>query len=162
MERNYTLTIKIDELSEGSASPIADDKGSATPGTQQQGLLNKDQAKMFATGFAAYKTVKSFAVQSINYEVSLVSLKTGSQELQERANFTNQVIQKGVGIMETVAAGALIGGLPGALIGLAVGTAHTLIDIGQKQNTINLQNSLESETLQRNIIRAGARGSRNE
>ena len=158
MERNYTLTIKAENLTGARTSPIAGDNNAE----QGQGLLSKEQAKVFAKGMAAYHTVKSFATQTINYRVSTVSLRTGSNELQQRAEFINDVVQKGVGIIETIGAGALVGGLPGAAVGLAVGTLHTAIGFMQNQDRIDKQYALEQETIQRNFIRAGARGSRYE
>ena len=162
MEREYTLTIKAENLTADNKSPIASDGMSGAGSTESKGLLTKEGAAAFAVGFAAYKTVKSFATQVINYKVSTVSLRTGSNELQQRADFINEVAQKGLGILETTTAGALVGGLPGALVGLAIGSLHTAVGFIQNQDKINLQYELEQETIQRNIIRAGARGSRYE
>lgn len=160
MKREYTLTIKAQGLQKETTSPIASPNGGSGTQEESSGLLSKDGAKAFMKGFAAYKTVKSFVTQAVNYEVSIVSLQTGSQELQQKAEFINSVVQQGVGILETVGAGALVGGLPGALIGLTLGTMHTVIGYAQKANTLNLQNALEVQSIERNYIRAGALGSR--
>ena len=158
-ERNYSITIKYKAPS--SESPIAgDNKESDTE--KGKGLLSKQGAKTFATAMVAYGKVKSFATQIINHEVSMVELRTGSREMQDRANFTNEMIQKGVGILESVGTGALVGGLPGALVGLTLSAMHTAIAYQQKQETINLQRTIENVSLQQNFIRAGAKGSRSE
>lgn len=156
-ERNYTITIKANGLVEDE-SPIAGNKKSDSENTR--GLLSKEGAKAFAKGMVAYGTVKSFATQIINHEVSLVELRTGSNELQIRANFINERVQNAVGVLETAVTGALVGGGVGAIVGLALGTAHKLISYGQRQQTLDLQRSLENETIQRNYIRAGAKGYR--
>ena len=159
----YVITL-IDNTSSGSDSAVA---GSSTPsaGTTAQnadsgGLLSKEGARAFGQGMVAYHGLKAFAVQQLNHEVSLVELRTGSREMQDRANFQTQLFQKGVGILETTAPGALVGGLYGALIGLGLSTAHTFIDYANKQDTINTARQAESVSLEMQRIRAGALGSR--
>jgi hypothetical protein len=144
-----------------SKSPVAGDEKS-TDTEKGQGLLSKDGAKKFAQGMVAYKTVKSFATQIINHEVSMVELRTGSKELQERANFTNQLVQQGVGILESMVAGAMVGGIVGAVVGTALSVTHTAIGYAQAQNRIDTQRTLENNSIQMNYIRAGARGSRGD
>lgn len=152
----YTIIIKSDGGG-NSESPVAGDKSDSG---KSGGLLSKEGAKTFAKGMVAYRAVKSFVVPAINHEVSLVQLRTGSNELQERANFISDVVQKGVSAAESIAVGALVGGLPGAIVGLVASTAHTLIGYSQKQERLNLERNLENESLRRNIVRAGASNSR--
>ena len=142
-------------------SPIAgDNKASDTEKTK--GLLNKEQAKQFAAGMVAYRQVKSFATQILNHKVSTVQLRRGSNELQERANFMNQLAQKGVGVLEGALTGAMIGGGIGAIVGVTLSVAHTAIGVAQAQQTLELQNTLENVGLNMNYIRAGASGSRSK
>lgn len=156
--RNYTITIKADSLSSGNKSPIAgDNKGTDK---EKSGLLSKEGAKAFGKAMVAYSTVKSFATQVINHEVSMVQLRTGSNELQQRANFANQMIQKGVGILEGGVAGALVGGLPGFIVGTGLSLLHTMISYGQKQQELDTQRTVENQSIQMNYVRAGASGSR--
>lgn len=155
----YTIVIKNETSS--NTSPIAKNSGSAGSVTKpEKTSISKEGAKAFGKTMVAYGTVKSFALQSVNHEVSLVQLRTGSNELQGRANFTNSVVQKVVGIGESMVAGAMIGGIPGAIVGLALSTAHTLIGYAQNQDRINTEKTVESVGLQMNILRAGASGSR--
>lgn len=171
--RNYTITLKIDgSAGEGGTSTAV--AGASTPsssatassasvgggGGGKSGVLSKEGAKAFMKAMTAYHTVKSFAVQQINYTTSIVELRTGSREMQQRAQFQNQIAQKGVGILEMGVAGALIGGLPGAVLGLTLSTAHTVIGYTQKQNTLELQETLENRSLEMLRIRAGSYGSR--
>ena len=163
--REYSITIHIDgevastgtsEAVAGASTPssTATAKASATKGattTSPAGIMK---------AMTAYHTLKAFAVQEINYQVSTVELRTGSKDLQEKANFTNQIIQKGISILETTAVGAVMGGLPGALAGLALSTAHTAIGYAQRQSTLNLQESLENRSIEMMRIRAGSLGSR--
>ena len=160
-QRNYTITIKTDKLSGGGNDAIA---GSSTESEKESakssGLLTKEGAKAFGKGLVAYRAVKSFATQVINHEVSMVQLRTGSNELQQRANFQNQLIQQGVGIIEGAVAGALVGGLPGFIIGTATSLLNTMVSYGQAQNRLDTQNALEGASISLNKIRAGVNGSR--
>lgn len=158
--RNYTITIKTDSLSSGNKSPIAGDNKGTDKEKSGGGLLSKDAAKAFGKAMVAYSTVKSFATQIVNHEVSMVQLRTGSNELQERANFTNQMIQKGVGILEGGVTGALVGGLPGFLIGTTLSLMHSVIGYGQAVNRLNTERTLENQSIMMNFVRAGAKGSR--
>ena len=157
--RNYTITIKADSLSGGKKKAVAgNDKDSDTE--NRKGLLSKEGAKAYAKGLVAYHTVKSFATQIVNHEVSMVQLRTGSNELQERANFTNQTIQKGIGVLEAGITGAMVGGLPGFLIGTTLSLVHTITGYVQAQDRINTARTLENVGIDMNYIRAGASGSR--
>lgn len=156
---NYTITLKTDNLTGGTSAISGESSVSDT--AKGNGLLSKEGAKAFATGMVAYRTVKSFATQIINHEVSLVELRTGSRELQQRTSFYNEIAQKGVGILEKTMMGAFVGGGVGAFIGLMLGTTHEIIGYAQNQQRIDTERNLENQSLQRQYIRAGARGSRN-
>ena len=152
----YTIIIKRDSV-RSNESPIAG--GSGEEG-QSKGFLSKEGAKSFMKGVMAYKKVKGFAVQVANHEVSLVQLRTGSNELQQRADFINDVVQKGVGALESVAIGAAVGGLPGAIVGLVSSGVSYAIQVQQRKERLNLESDIEKESIQRNLIRAGASNSR--
>lgn len=146
----------------GTTSAVA---GSKTPSPKKSiedtgGILSKDGAKNYLAGMVAWRTVKPYLTQVINHEVSLVELKTGSRELQDRANFVNQMVQRSVNSLEMVATGALVGGGAGALVGLATSLVHTGISYMQAQNKIELQKTLENRSLEMQVIRASSFGSR--
>jgi tetrahydromethanopterin S-methyltransferase subunit G len=157
--RNYTITIKADKLSSGGGSPIAGDKKESDT-KKSGGILTKEGAKAFASTMVAYHTVKSFATQVVNHEISMVQLRTGSNELQARVSFINQMTQQGLGILEGTVTGLMVGSLPGMVVGLALSTMHSLVSYTQKVDELNTRRSLENESLHMNYIRAGASGSR--
>lgn len=163
--KSYEITIKLDNSGggRGAHEAISGTTAPSPSATASSGQASQGGGGSLKTALGAvfsYATVKSFATQQINYSVSLTGLRTGSNELQQKASFYNQIIQKGVGAAETVAAGAAAGGWVGAVIGLGVSTAHTLIGFSQAQNTINLNRTLENRSLEMTRIRAGAQGSR--
>lgn len=159
MDRQYVIRIE-NATAQSSKSPIAGDT-SESDTQKSKGLLSKDAAKAFVGGMVAYKTVKSFASQVISHNVSMVQLRTGSNELQQRANFQLQVGQRALSMLETgLMAGLVTGNVVGFLAGVTISGAQQLIQWGQNQNRIDTQRALENQTIQRNYIRAGAHGSR--
>ena len=157
-ERNYTITIKYKDV-KSSRSPIAGDNAESDT-NKGKGLLSKEDAKVFGKAMVAYGVVKSYATQIVNHEVSMVELRTGSKELQERANFANQVGQQAVSIVETTATSAMVGGWVGAIVGFVMSLGHTVLGYVQNQNRIDTAKSIENRSIQFNYIRAGANGSR--
>ena len=170
-DRNYTITLKIEgSTNAGASSAVA---GSSTQSQKQAvadninipeshpGLLQNGNARLaLATSLVAWNTIKPYITQQINYRVSLVELKTGSREMQEKANFFNQTIQKGVGLAESIGVGSLLGGAPGAVVGAAVDATRSIISYYQKVNMLNLQDTLESRSTELQRIRAASLGSR--
>lgn len=159
MAKSYKLIIELGSgNSQGATEAVAG--VNAPSASASADSSNSVFDKKYLTGMFAYHTIKSFAVQQINYQVSTTALRTGSNELQQRASFYNQLAQKGVGVLESTIIGFKMGRLPGALLGLSLSTAHTLIGYEQNQNTINMQKVLENRSLELTRIRAGAQGSR--
>lgn len=159
---NYTLTIKL----------VTDDKQQTAKEVGGAGGINSDttggevsqeQDKTASTllkKVVGYGTIKSFANQAITHYVSTVQLRTGSNEAQQRANFTYSLAQQGLGIAETIAAGAFAGGGIGAAIGAVMSVAHTAISWQQKQNVLDMQRNLEFTSQNYGAQRATYSGSR--
>ena len=121
-----------------------------------------DEAKQAITKTAAvYHTVKSFVDNEIAYQTSTVTLRTGSNRMQEEAQLRYKIYQKAGGVIESFGMGLLIGGLPGAALGLLTSGAREVISISQRQNTLNLERALEDTSIQMASIRAGINNSRN-
>lgn len=164
MERHYKITLEsnINSGEPGANSAFA--KNSTQSSTQQAHQqkagagITKGNLKLMG----AYHTVKSFAVQQINHEVSLVELRTGSKDAQDHASFYNNLVQTGLGIAESVAVGAYVGSLPGAIAGLLLSTGHKVLSYANANETLQIQRQIENRSLHAQYIRAGAQGSRSE
>ena len=160
-DRHYTITIKNDTSSSSSSSSIAGDKKANS--IKDAILNNKDLSTKAAIGIA-YAAVKSVATTVASHEISLIQLRKGSNEQQQRANFIYQQINKGVGILEATAAGAMVGGVYGAAFAFVSSLATTLVSTGieyaKNADRIQTERNLENASLQMNYIRAGAKGSR--
>ena len=158
MENNVYKFIITDETQESQNSPIA---GQTPSASSSPSTNNKNVSRGQLSGLVAYHKIKPFVMQGINNEVAKVQLRTGSNRLQEKASFINQVAQTAFNFVEGVAIGAKVGGVPGAVVGAVLSTAHTLITYVNNQSVIDLQRSVEQEGLYLNYVRAGAQGSRN-
>lgn len=153
MENNsYVITIK-NETSRKKKNPVAGNNSEATENGGAQ--AENDRKAAIAKGLVVYHTAKSFVNQVVSHNVSTVSLRTGSEELQEKISFAYEIGQKAFGFVESVAIGALVGNVPGAVIGGVLSAAHTAISYAQKAETISLQRSVESMSLRNMQIRAG-------
>ena len=111
-------------------------------------------------GLVAFNLAKPWINQVASHEISMVELRTGSKEAQQKAQFAYNIANQVGGFVGSILTGYAVGNLPGAIIGALTNVGHTLISLDQRERTINLQRSLESRTLQMNYVRAGAGGSR--
>ncbi len=122
-----------------------------TPSTEQQ------RDKSSVVGYIAYKKyVAPFVKQGIQYSISTVGLRTGNMERQQRIQSAYDIGSQIVGIGESIAMGAMVGGLPGAVVGAVMSTATTLIGVAQKQNTLNINHALENQQISMLNARSGA------
>ncbi len=135
-------------------NPIAGDNNQSkqtTPSIEQQ------RDKSSVVGYIAYKKyVAPFVKQGIQYSISTVGLKTGNMERQQRMQSAYDIGSQVVGIGESIAMGAMVGGLPGAVVGAVMSTATTLIGVAQKQNTLNINQALENQQISMLNARSGA------
>ena len=118
----------------------------------------KDIARpIFATVALAKKIVQPMIAQQVN----TVSLRTGSEEYQQRQQLIYDVASRGFSVAESVAAGALLGGgVPGAVIGFVAGLGMQGLQLITQTATMQLKQNEESVNISLANIRAGARGSR--
>ena len=161
----YKIEIELKgSVTSSKESPIAGQEPQSTSATANATNTSGGEgvSKGKLSALVAYRQIKPFVAQALSNEVGKVGLKTGSNRLQEKANFTHEVATKVWNFGESVAMGAYFGGLPGAIVGAVVSTAHTLITYSNNQNVININRSIENQSIQMNYIRAGAQGSRSK
>lgn len=154
MERSYTITLKNETQSEqAERNPIAG-SGAQTQNGDSGGVAS--WRKGVAKGIVTFNTyVKPFVDQLVTQQISTITLRTGAEELQEKAEFAYSAIKAGVGLIESVLIGGLVGNLPGAVIGGLMSISTTAISYANKAQTLNLQRSVESMSLRNMEIRAG-------
>ena len=131
----------------------------AAGGERSSNSVDKKADKLLKTMFG-YKSVKSNVDTLIAHRVSTVSLRTGSTEAQQRANFIYSVASQGFNIAESIVGGFMIGNAAGAAVGALMSISHTLLSYSLKQDTLNIQNTLERTQQNFSAQRATFSGSR--
>lgn len=146
-DREYTITLK-NSVSGNYSGPISSPKESVAKATEESvetmgsskkimDLVGKTGAKMGARlgiGMSFYGAIK-VGIGEIDHKISLVSLRTGSNELQAKANFYRHLPSN-------------------------IAKQLNFVNIYRSQQTLNLQEAVENVSIQMNLTRAGANGSR--
>lgn len=151
MGHNYTLTIRID--ADGSSqNPIAGQNNQTKDAPSES---NKN-AKTIIKGLVSFNAfVKPLVQPMIDGYMQTVSLRTGSQEAQDRLQFAYNVGEQAVGIISTIAMGAIVGNLPGALLAAGTSIFGAAMNYANKAEKMRLEHNLESITLRGMNVRAG-------
>ena len=154
-----TYEIIIKNETGQAESPIANDQNDNTSDSEKD---TEKKAKKVISGAMLYRTGKALVRSQIGHEISTISLRTGQTELQQRYEFANRIAESVFDVGESIAVGASVGKGWGAVIGAVIGIGSKLVGLVHKQDTYNLNQQLEQETLWRNNIRAGVAGSRRD
>ena len=154
-----TYEIIIKNETGQAESPIANDQNDNTSDSEKD---TEKKAKKVITGTLLYRTGKALVRSQIGHEISTISLRTGQTELQQRYEFANRIAESVFDVGESIAIGASVGRGWGAVIGAVIGIGSKLVGLAHKQDTYNLNQQLEQETLRRNNLRAGVTGSRRD
>lgn len=140
-------------------SPIAGDDGSGQKEGGNGAIASAGASKKTvaaAKGLAVFKTqIQPFIDNIVTHQISTVSLRTGSDELQERLSFAYSVGKQVAGVLESVAMGAMVGQGVGAIIGAVFGIVNVGLNYAQKADTLRLQKANEDVSLQFQAIRRG-------
>lgn len=149
----YEIIIK-DETVSKKKSPIADNgNDSNTVDTEKEAL--KARQETVGAYFAVKRVVSPFISQAINYGVSTIAVRTGANEQQQRVQFAVDMGSKALGFAESIAIGAAVGGVWGAIGGALMSVATTVTGIALNQAKIDLNRSVEGNSLVLMNIRAG-------
>lgn len=116
--------------------------------------------KLGAKAMVAYNQVQSYMDVIYTHQITTIQLRTGQNELQQRAQATYGFLKQGTSIGESIISGTILGGGAGALIGTAVGLARTTIGYVQQGMDLQLQQRLEAVGRTIQLARAGG-GNRN-
>lgn len=151
-ENSYEIIIR-DESSGGKKSPIANNNDTA----EQKEAKEAKAARREAVGnyFAFKRVVAPIVSQSIEYGISTVAMRTGRREQQQRQQFAYDLTRRVYGMGESIAVGAAVGGLAGAVTSAILSLANSALSIAYAQKRINLAESLENNTLGMLNVRAG-------
>lgn len=163
----YVIYIKADES-------VISDESNGTPDTAAMAngeeVSQKSEAKKASKNKKAEKT-KKVLVAGYGYAkrliapiavnaVNTISLRTGNDELQRRAQLAIDSVSAAADIGETVISGFLIGGGVGAAVGAAVGVATKAISYQIAYSNYKLSKTVEDVSLAEARRRAGTSGDR--
>lgn len=155
----YRAVIVIKDMRSKPQSPVANSKASESKSSGSAAGKAENLAEG-VSGLASYKMVASTADKLITYELSQVELRTGAREKEQQMqavyNAGKNIVNKGVAL----GIGIATGNLPLVVLGLVTSTIGTVINIAQKQNTIDTQQRLENISIQMQNERAGVQGRR--
>lgn len=161
MDREYKIIIKNQTTEQKGAVAGVNASGikSAVSGSSGQQSSQGGSATAMAIANVAFNQVKRMTVNEINYQVSTVQLRTGSSLQQQKLNFAIQQATEAVGFIAMTAVGIATAN-PLAIVSALMIPVNKALEIDRKQRTIDLQSSIENQSIQRQTVRAGTRGSR--
>lgn len=147
-DRHYTITIY--DKTGSNVSPIAGEKKGG------KDTKNDDSnSGNVALGWMVVQKVANYAKRAISFEISMVSLRTGEVERQQRMQFTYDILGQASSAVTNIMVGAKMGGVPGAIVAAAYTAVETSINIGQKITRYNTQRNLENISLGLARVRSG-------
>ena len=105
-----------------------------------------------AAGLVAVCQIRPYVDTAINFGVSQISLTTGSEEAQQRA----EAIKSAVSSATTLGFAAIVGGVPGFVAAAGMIAIDKAFAFAQNQFTINTKKSIEIENINLRTSRLGA------
>ena len=123
------------------------------------------QAGIPLTGMAAYATVRKITSTIVSHNNSLIEVRTGSREQQERTSF---IYNTSMGFVDSLVSGAAAGGMvggpmgatAGAIIGVAKQGLSMAINVAKTSDLLAKQRTLENITRDLQTQRVTVNGSR--
>lgn len=148
----YEIVIKNSTGGSTSNSPIAN--GSSHQEQKPTSDSKTNSSDSLTALLAADRFVMPFVEQAINYEVSTISLRTGSSELQQRVQFGLNVAKQAIGIGTTLITGFATGN-PLLIVAGLISATTTAINYANQARTIKTESDLEHITRRGLNVRAG-------
>jgi hypothetical protein len=144
--------IIIENQTEEKTVPVSTDPNAAgSPGGQVKEKTKGKEQSALAKAFVATNTVTPYVQQAINFSVSRIDMETGAAAMQRRAQAFSQIGGSAAGIISS----AVIGGVPGAAIAVAMTALQTAIQTEFNRINLMTQKRIESENISLQRSRAG-------
>ncbi len=144
----YVLTIR-NGTGDGGGESVPNSPSPENVSEQSEKTLSKKGIALSAIGIAK----RAFTM--VGYQIRTTTLRTGQEETQQKYQYAYNMINGAIDIVSSIAYGAMIGNLPGAIIGAAAGTAFQLVDVAQKLDQYATEKRVEAIGLHFANIRAG-------
>ena len=101
-----------------------------------------------AAGLVAVASIRPYVDMAVNFGISQISLVTGSEEAQQRAQAVNGMVSSAT----SLGIAAIAGGIPG----LAAAAGMMAIAFAQHNYTVNVKKAIEAENINLRTSRLGA------
>lgn len=149
MSKNQSINVYFYNETDGDKLPVSTQSepggtSSGTPVSQPKAERKKEQGA-FVAGVVAAQQIKPYVDQIIGFKVSQIEATTGSAELQQRA----QIVSGAVSAVASIGMGAVVGGVPGAIVSTALTVLSSSITAVQNVSAIENNRRIERENLQR-------------
>lgn len=160
MSNVYEIIIRND--TEEQSSPVAgqNQTSSGRISTAPSGNANTKNSKNLPFAYVAYSRVAPYVNNYVSHKLNMVHIQTGANEfsarIQEAWSFASATIE----VAADTAIGLYMGQGPGAVVGFAVGVAKQGISLAQRTQTLQMEKTVESVSLDIARRRAGVSGSR--
>lgn len=157
----YTISIKADSVEENaprttapgpSGNELSPKKKKSPQISKEEAYVQKTMKKVASVGFAMQA-----ADMMVTHQINTIEARTGNSRLQQQCNFAYSTAKSLIG---ATVSGAMMGGVPGALIGLSSAIIMQGVQVAMAQQQINIARSVEDVSLSMARIRAGASGNR--
>lgn len=129
-----------------------DDNGPPRGGMSEKKAKNAEGKNGgLVAALVAVQHVTPYVNQVVNMNVSTITARTGSQELQQKAEIVAGFASSGT----SIAIGALVGGAPGAAVSAAMQAVSSAIAVVSAKNNIDLNKRIETEAINLRKSRTG-------
>jgi hypothetical protein len=156
----YKIIIEIPPQAEDGQSTTAPTSNGKTNETESAKDKQSSGKKAALKTIAAVGTAVSLIDRVSSQYVNTTTLRTGFENQQLKYQMIQNQVKSGIGLVSSVAGGFMVGNVPGAVIGAVVSVTGTMIDVGIKTNTVQIQRGVESTQSFLNQIRMGAGSNR--
>lgn len=152
----YKIIIEIPPQAEDGQSTTAPTSNGKSNETESAKDKQSSGKKTALKTIAAVGTAVSLIDRVSSQYVNTTTLRTGFENQQAKYQMIQNTVKSGINLASSVITGAMIGNVPGAVVGAVVSVTGTMIDIGNKMNTVQIQRDVESTQRFLNQIRMGA------
>ena len=159
-DNEYVIILKNDTSGGTASSPVAGDNTRNDSAVAKSSSSKKKDGNALTASLVAWQKVKPFVNTVVSHEINMVQVETGATEYTQKLQFAQQVAGSAIGTVESMLMGLAVGGLPGALVGLATDLIAKSVNIAIKQDEINRLSVSEQKSINLNVIRSGTFGSR--
>lgn len=151
MRQNINITIRNE--TDGDRVPVStQNEPSGTRSGVPVAVPKAEQSKnALVSGVVVAQQVKPYVDQVVGFGVSQIQATTGSAELQQRA----QIVSGAVSAVASIGMGAVVGGVPGAIISAALTVVSGAITTAQNGIAIETNRRIERESIDRKTSRLG-------